>query len=216
MKRLICYLLALAALLALCCVIVLGRRQPAAPPTETDGVTQPQRPSTVTSPQPESPASGTDLYLPEPLSEEALTALEGLYGELQSQDCRLALAYLGTVPAGTPLAEYLERSGTLTELAKRGGAYRFLPEMTPAQCAEGGFTQLYCLVPQAGCGGLRVQAGDKLLYQSESDTPVLFTADGDGVQVSVTTPEGETQVFSLTPQADGIFGSQTGILDFTI
>ena len=216
MKQLICYILALVVLLAVCCVIVLGRRQPAAPPAETDGVTQPQRPSTVTSPQPESPASGTDLYLPEPLSEEALAALEDIYGELQGQDCRFALAYLGTVPAGTPLAEYLEGSGTLTELAKLGGAYRFLPEMTPAQCAEGGFTRLYCLVPRAGCGGLRVQAGDKLLYQSESDTPVLFTADGDGVRVSITAPEGETQEFSLTLQADGTLEPQPGILDFTI
>ena len=216
MKRMICYILALVVLLAVCCVIVVGRRQPTAPPTETDGVTRPQRPSTVTSPGLESPASGTDMYIPEPLSEEALAALDGLYGELESQDCRFALAYLGTVHVGTPLAEYLESSGLPRSLAELGGAYRFLPEMTPAQCTEGGFPQLYCLVPQTGCRELHILAGDRVLYQSESDAPVLFAADSDGVRVRITTPEGETLEFPLTLQADGTLEPQPGIFDFTM
>ena len=215
MKQIVYYIVALVLLLAVCCAIIVGRRQPAAPPTETNGVTDPQRPSTVTSPGPESPASGTDLYLPEPLSAEAQEALDGLYERLRSEDCLCALAYLGTVPGETPLAEYLERSGLLTELAEQGDAYRFLPELTPAQCAAGGFTMLYCLVQQSDCAGVRIRAGDKTLYRREACVPVLFTADGGGGQLSITTAVGETRDISLTPRADGSFAPQPGLLDFT-
>ena len=225
MKNIILYILAVAVLFAACYLIVSARRSAETPPAKTAEPTAPQQPSTASPPGPDGtkepdvtavPASGTDLYIPEPLSGTARAALDGLYGQMRSQDCQLALAWLGTVPADTPLAEYLERSGLLKELAGQGEAYGFLPELTPAQCAAGGFENLYCLVPQSGCTQLRVLAGEQLLYQGEGDGPALFTGDSNGFRLSITTAAGETLEFSLSPLADGRLEPQAGLVDFTI
>lgn len=210
MKQLCYYILAVALIFAVCYLIVDSRQAPAAPPAETAGATD-----LPGSPGPDGPASGSDLYIPEPLSEDAQAALDALYGELRTQDCLCAVAYLGAVPAGTPLAEYLERSGTLTELAEQGGAYRFLPELTPAQCGSGGFTMLYCLVPLSEQAPVCIRAGDRELYRSETGGPVLFTADSNGFQVSIKAPEGEPRELSVMPGSDGRPAAQPGLLDFT-
>lgn len=212
MKQLLYYILAVALLFGLCVLIVRGQRPRTEQPDETGPVTESNAPATK---DPDAPASATDLFCPEPYSEAAQAALDDLYTELRSQDCRCAVAYLGTVPENTALAPYLESSGLLSGLAAQAAEYAFLPELTPAQCAEGGFAGLYCLVPLPDSSALCLQAGEQVLYQAQRGEPLLFTAGSAGVQLRFLTPAGEQMELTLQPQADGKMEAQSGLLDFT-
>lgn len=212
MKQLCYYILAIAMIFGLCFLIVRSQRPQTELPTETGGATDPGTPVTGT---PEAPVSGSDLYLPEPFSEAAQVALDALSDALRTDDRLCAVAYLGTVPAETSLAEHLERSGMLTALAEAHGAYAFLPELTPANCASGGFSRLYCLVLLPESAALRIWAGETELYQGEAGAAVLFTAPDSGFRLSLRTAAGEDRELSVTLQPDGTPAPQTGLLDFT-
>lgn len=182
-------------------------------------------------PEPTQPASGSDLLLPEPYSEDAQAALKRLTEEMSESGSVCALAFVDLVDPELSIAASVETY----DLVSAGGCwelYPFLKEMTPAQCFAEGNSELYCLLT-AEEGSLvtiekaEMEHGEPTdrtteLYRGSPEGPIFFTADSNGrgasnIRLTVKTPAGRELSFYPGLYSNlGTLGETEGVLDFSV
>lgn len=176
-------------------------------------------------------ASGSDLYIPEPWSDAAQSALEQLRGNMAETGAVCAIAFVGYVDPNVSIAESVAVNDLFSE-TDCGERYPFLMEMTPAQCCAEGHAELYCLVPPAdGClvviGETDMEEGEpagpvRELYRSESGEPVYFTADSNGwggscIDLTVTAADGTTMHCTPALYCNlGTLAVPENVIDFSV
>lgn len=181
--------------------------------------------------KPVQPASGSDLLLPEPYSEDAQAALKRLTEEMSESGSVCALAFVDLVDPELSIAASVETY----DLVSAGGCwelYPFLKEMTPAQCFAEGNSELYCLLT-AEEGSLvtiekaEMEHGEPTdrtteLYRGSPEGPIFFTADSNGrgasnIRLTVKTPAGRELSFYPGLYSNlGTLGETEGVLDFSV
>ena len=241
MKKLILICTALMLILSGCTV---RSTQPAQPPVQPEASPESAAPKplfggkkkTEKSSEPkaeEVPASGTDLYLPEPAGEAAAASLAALRNEIAAADAACGIALLGYVSPLLSLEEGIVTDGLLEEKGY-GDAYAFLREMTPLQCVNPAFSELYCLVPGADTVHVTVsemvmdeyaeptEEVSAVLYDRDGNDPVFLSADSNGwggsnIRVCVTDGQGnECRFYATLLSNEGRFPETPGVWDFSI
>lgn len=179
----------------------------------------------------DTPATGTDLLIPEPLSEAASAALAAVRTEAAANGDVCAIAFLGYADPERNIAESLAAENIFAG-NPTCAAYPFLPELTPMNCHGEGFSELLCLVPAGEGYTLRLEeaeleAGeptDRLteLWSGAFSEPILFTADSNGwggsnLIVTVTDASGSALRFNPGLLANlGSMNPVERVLDFTV
>ena len=177
------------------------------------------------------PASGTDLEIPEPLSDAASKSLAQARQLILDADAVFGLAFIGHTDPNMSIPEAIAAWEALEE---RGYAecYPFMKEMTPRQCTVGGGSGLYCLLPLSEGDLVVIEQAEILagkpvepyteIYRSSSGESVFFTAGSDGKSgsdVIVTVKDGKGRELRCDPAmwSDLTMPVQTeGVADLTI
>lgn len=166
---------------------------------------------TTDPPVTEVPASGTDLFVPETLSAEAAASLSLLRDEITAAHCVCAVALMGHASPEQPLEESIVSFSLLDE-HDYAAAFPFMAEMTPAQCVNPAFSDLYCLVPGDNVSAVKVSriamdddgeptdTVDALLYESLGKDPVFLSSQSNGwggsnILVEIRTEQGREIAF---------------------
>lgn len=233
-KFILCCMLALLLPLSACSV----RNTPSAVPDstgeeqQTSPAKKPGKKKDKKAVKEEVPASGTDLCIPEPLSEAAQASLDALRAEIRSSGNLCGMAFLGYVSPLMPLEESILTYGVFEELSW-ADQFPFLYEMTPEQCVNPAFSDLYCLVPGESVTKIRIveMEMDEFAEPTETESselavcdgtqPLLFSAESNGwggsnLRVILTDSQGREAAFCPAILANlGTIAPCDGVLDFT-
>lgn len=184
-------------------------------------------------PLPENPASGTDLLLPESLSAEAEASLSILRDKITAADCVCAVALMGHTSPEQPLEESIV-SFSLLEEHDYAAEFPFMAEMTPAQCVNPAYSDLYCLVPGDNVSAVKIfrvamdddgeptDTVEAQLYESLGNDPVFLTSQSNGwggsnILVEIRVEQGLEIAFHPAILANlGRLSPEDGVYDFSL
>ena len=236
-RQILCILCLLIVMLSACTVrreqsATDGSNDPAiGSPAHTKPVGGKTKPTD--SPLPEVPVSGTDLLIPETMSAEATASLSLLRKEITSADCVCALALIGHASPEQPLEESIVSFSLLDE-HDYAATFPFMAEMTPAQCVNPAYSDLYCLVPGDDVSVVRVSrvamdedgeptdTVEAMLYESLGKEPIFLSSQSNGwggsnILVEIFTEQGREIAFHPAILANlGRMSPEESVYDFSL
>lgn len=169
------------------------------------------------------PATGSNLSVQEPLSEEARLSLDSLNLQISASGASCGIAYIGKNVSSSTVAECIEKNGILLE-SGYDADYPFMKEMTASQCAKGNFSDVFCLIPNDTVISIVIyeigKSGDRsLLFSSDTCEPLFFSSNctetnNGNVQITIITDNGTPTEFSPCFDANGSLLVGQGIYVF--
>ena len=227
MKRVLLILCVLCLLLLCACT----SREQGTATTDPNIGKNPGKDSAATTTLP--PASGTDLFLPETLTEEAQLSLDVLRSLLRENDALCGIAFIAHTDPQRSLPENIVVHNLFAE-SSLVAAFPFVAEITADRCVGEVFSDMYCLVPTDPDSSISIEllvrdneSGEWLndvereLFSVNDGAPILLSSQSNGwggsnVRITVSTSEGKTVSFQPALLSNtGTVNPCPGVFDFS-
>jgi len=158
------------------------------------------------------PASGTDLPLPEPLTEESAASLEDLRRLIMENDAVCGIAFVAYADPQQSLPENIVSRDLLTA-SGIDLKFPFVAEITADHCVNEVYSDIYCFVPAEVNSKVLIELlvhdaengewtskVERELFYTDDGAPILLSSQSNGwggsnIRITVTTPEGKTVSF---------------------